>query len=117
MGAMVFTRGTGVGGTFDPADTFEDTYKRYRVVRGNLTWSASYATGGDTIPMTAVGLDEVFRVLVDPAAGGLQALGGYNPRLVGTSKAPKLELWINAAEAANASNQTTKGVAVWLLGI
>lgn len=40
----------------------QDVEKNTRVVRGVLTFSSAYATGGDTLNMTTCGLTRVVRV-------------------------------------------------------
>lgn len=120
MGAMTFARAS--GGKADLAESVvQGTDSRgmnYRVVRGILTFSTSYATGGDTIPLADVGLQEVRQVLVDPQVNGSgQNRAGISVELGGTPQAPKLIAYDTfATEVANATNIGTRTVPCWLLG-
>lgn len=119
MGACTFARASG-----SDADKAEFSYspqgtgQAYRGVRGSLTFSASYATGGDTIPLASVGLREVRHVLVDPSvASNNQNRGGVSVELGGTPSAPTLVAYATVnTEVANLTNQATVVVPVWLLG-
>ncbi len=113
MGAMTFTRSSGGN-----ADDAESVYKGYRVVRGTLTFSASYATGGDTIPLATVGLQEIRKVLVDSdLIAGFGNTSGLSVNLGGTPQAPTLIAFdaLNT-QVPNATNMATRNVPVWLLG-
>lgn len=84
-----------------------------RIVKGNLTFSSSYATGGDTLALASeVGLKEVREMLVADNTTGLSFdLDPASPT------APKVKAYSAAAtEVANATNQATVTVPVWLLG-
>jgi len=94
-----------------------------RGVKGTLTFSSSYATGGDTIPKASVGLDTINAILVDPV-GPTDAAGGLSVRLGGTPSAPTLAAFLAAGgvgagagtQVAAAANMTTHSVNVLLLG-
>lgn len=116
MGACTFARAVGSLGSLSDGETFDDVYRNKRVVRGTLTFSASYATGGDTIPLTAVGLREVSRILVDSNLGindsGLSIVVG------GTPQAPTLVAYdAQGTQVANATNLSGRtAIPVWILG-
>ena len=120
MGACTFTRAS--GSKADLAESVaQGTDERgvgYRVVRGVLTFSASYATGGDTIPMATVGLQEVRQVLVDPQVDASnQNRSGLSVELGGTVTAPTLVAYETLnTEVVNATDLSTRSVPVWLLG-
>ena len=100
MGACTFTiTGQGVLG-------------RYRVVKGDLTFSDSYATGGDTLALTSVGLQEVRSLLVESNTQGASVvLDAANP------SAPKFKLYTgDGTEATSTSDNDGITVPVWLLG-
>lgn len=101
-----------------------------RAVVADVTFSSSYATGGDTVTLSSLGLNEVDQVLCDsgylaptlaskkftPVTHGTQVI------LSGTPKVPTLMAVTGAtgsagAEAAAASNLTSRGaVRCWFLG-
>lgn len=115
MGACVFTRASG-----SLADEAESVYEGFRVVRGTLTLSASYATGGDTIPLGSVGLQEIRRLLLD-ASLAVAAFGhtsGLSVQLGGTPSVPTLIAFdANGTEVPNATNLSARNPqGVWLLG-
>lgn len=121
MGACTFARAS--GSKADLAEsvsqgTLNNGEGNWRVVRGVLTFSASYATGGDTIPMASVGLQEVRQVLVDPVvAANNQNRSGLSVELGGTASAPTLVAYETLnTEVVNATNLSTRSVPVWLLG-
>lgn len=94
-----------------------------RVVECDITFSSSYATGGDTVSIAALGLSRVDDVHVlagvraDGTAVPAAQLTGVQVLLGGTPLAPKLVLYSgSAAEVANASNNSTKTVRVWFIG-
>jgi hypothetical protein len=100
MGAATFT------------ETSQDVHGNRRIVRGTLTLSASYATGGDSFNLaTEVGLKELHKVLVDSNTRGLSlSLGG-------TSKVPLLLCYATSgAEVANATDQSALTLSVELHG-
>lgn len=118
MGAGTFVRaaGTTIGNNKDLAEGVMD---QKRVVRGVYTFSASYATGGDTIPMigaAAVGLTQIDKVLVDPE---LQTAidPGLSIRLGGTPGARTLKGYdVLNTELTAATNNATRSVGVWFIG-
>lgn len=64
--------------TFTPAADPQDVIGNRRVIRGSLTLSDSYATGGESFDLaTEVGLKQLHKVLVDGNVSGVSlALGG-----------------------------------------
>lgn len=84
-----------------------------QVVKGDLTFSSSYATGGDSLDLAAeVGLNEVTSMLVADNATGLSF-----DLVATTATAPLVKAYSAAAtEVANATNQATVVVPVWLFG-
>lgn len=113
MGAVTFTRHTGSN-----ADEADGVYRDYKVVRGLLTFSASYATGGDSLALGPVGMSEVRKILIDPSQGfntsGLSiALGSGS-----TPTAPVIQAFeTNNTEVVNATNLSARTpIPVWLLG-
>ena len=100
-----------------------------QLVRATVTWSSSYATGGDTLAtvmLSTLGLRQVNKVFVvgqtDPfAAGGdatspVQMTGGsYEVRLGGMATAPTLILrkgGTTPVEESNATNVSTVSATV-----
>lgn len=117
MGATTFTRALGPAGVMPAGDTFDGTYNQYRVVRGLLNFSTSYATGGDTFPLATIGLTQIHRLLVDDDIS--PSIGGLSVSLVSTNPAvPLLQCFdANLTEVTNATNLSTRaGIGVWLLG-
>lgn len=95
------------------AITEQERFENQRVVKGNLTFSASYATGGDSLDLAVqVGLKEVQSMLVADNTTGLSFdLDATSPT------APKVKAYSAAAtEVANATDQATVVVPVWLFG-
>lgn len=85
------------------------------VKKATLTFSASYATGGDTLDMANLGLRRVDQLFVD---GGL-ATPGYHLQLAGTAAVPLIKLIKGAtapAEETNATNVSTVSAVVELHG-
>lgn len=95
----------------------------YRSVSADVTFSASYATGGDTFPIATLGLSQVYQLLtVDgtmaDGSGANSASRVYVPNphgiqvvLNGTPIAPTLKAFSGATtEVANATNLSTRGV-------
>lgn len=113
MGACTFTRASG---SF--ADRAEGVLGAKRVVRGTLTFSATYATGGDTIPLASVGLREVTEVLVDPQLSASSNDSGLSVVRGGTTVAPTLRAFdAQATEVPNATNLSARtAIPVWLIG-
>ena len=96
------------------------------LVIAKVTWSSSYATGGDTVAVATLGLRSVYKVWtggdVDPCydvalvAMTQMAGGSYEVRLGGTSTAPTLLLrkgGTSAAEETSTTNVST--VNAWVL--
>ena len=90
------------------------------LVIAKVTWSASYATGGDTVAVATLGLRSVYKVWaggdVDPyydvalVAVTQMAGGSYEVRLAGTAVSPTLKLMkggTSSAEETNATNVST----------
>jgi preprotein translocase subunit Sec61beta len=98
------------------ACTFEitghDVHGRSRLVKGNLTFSDSYATGGDSLdPKVAVGVGQVTDVLVAQNDQGASVKLGAASTVV----APVFELYTgDGTEAANASDNSGIAIPVWL---
>lgn len=84
----------------------------FRVVEVDVTFSSSYATGGETISPSLLGLKEVRQILVPSHKLGGQGVvtaanlkTGKTVSLTGTASAPTLSLWETAnTEVANATN-------------
>lgn len=96
------------------ANRREDVEKNKRVVECDVTFSASYATGGDTVSPALLGLRQVDRVSVPShnvdgvAVSNAQAQAGKTFQLGGTASAPTLKAYDAAAtEIANATNLST----------
>ena len=125
MGACTFVRSAG-----SDADKAEFSMnapsgngQAYRGVRGVLTPSNTYATGGDTIPLASVGLANIYEMLVDPV-GQTDAQQGLSYKLGGTPSAPTLMAFKSDATGAGAGSQVAAGididahsVTVLLLGV
>jgi hypothetical protein len=121
MGACTFARAS--GSKADLAEsvsqgTLNNGEGSWRVVRGVLTFSGSYSTGGDTIPMASVGLQEVRQILVDPVvAANNQNRSGLSVELGGTPGAPTAIAYETLnTEVVAAVNLSTRSVPVWFLG-
>ena len=95
-----------------------------RVVEVDVTYSASYATGGDSISPSLLGLKEVRQILVPShKLNGMGAVANANSRtgksvqLAGTASAPLLALYETAnTEVANATNVSTVVHTIRFLG-
>jgi len=87
-----------------------------RSVRALVAGSTSYATGGDVIPLAALGLKVVDRVFHD---AGTDSIGdsGVSVRLAGTPEVPLLRFFdaVNT-EVANATNLSTRQTTLIFLG-
>ena len=96
------------------------------LVIAKVTWSSTYATGGDTLDETLLGLRSVYKVWVggdlDPyydvalVAVTQMAGGSYEVRLGGTATAPTLLLrkgGTSPAEETSTTNVST--VNAWLI--
>lgn len=95
----------------------------YRVVVADVTFSSSYATGGDTVPLGNLGLENVYSIHehlgtlsvgVNSQSGGFTAANhGLQVQLAGTVLAPLLKVYVgaagSAAQAASATNLSTVG--------
>jgi hypothetical protein len=117
MGACTFNRGAlGVFGTQLFGGT-EDVYKQFRVVRGTLVLSASYATGGDSLALGVVGLREAFALVIDPSRG-LHGSGLAINLDITVPSAPKVIAYdAEATEVPNATNLSARTpIPVWILG-
>jgi len=94
----------------------------YRVRRVILNASSSYATGGDTLAPSAVGLDRVVAVLAEATEAQLDTArkigdrgASFDCSVIG---APKMivRTALNT-EAGAASNQSAVSVAAWVIGL
>ena len=79
----------------------QTTEGRNRVTYGTLAGSASYATNGETLTASALGMGVIEDLIVKPHVAG-KAL-----KWSGSKTAPKLIISVADVEVANASNQTT----------
>lgn len=93
----------------------QDVHANRRYVKGVLTLSSSYATGGDSFDLAVqTGLSEIQKILVDATTANDS---GATLTLAGTSKVPLIKAWATkSAEVANATNASTWSFPVWLLG-
>lgn len=111
MGAATFTRASG-----SLADRAEGVLAQKRAVRGTVTFSDSYATGGDTLDLDVVGLNEIRGVLVDPELGANDC--GLSVEVGGSPRDPTLKAYDSdgseVADTTDLSGRTP--VPVWLLG-
>jgi hypothetical protein len=96
------------------AITGHDVHNNKAIVKGTLTFSASYATGGDSFsPRGLAGMSEVTSVLVEGNEQGASVQLGA----ASTATAPAFELYTgDGTEASNASDNSTIAVPVWLFG-
>lgn len=84
----------------------------YRTVECDVTFSTSYATGGDTFSPATVGLRQVDDVHVlgfKKKDGTTITSVGIQPVVAGTSTAPLLQAWYNGAQVPNTTNISTLG--------
>lgn len=102
--------------TFAPtANVSEGILDNKRVRKGILSFSNSYATGGDTLALGQTGLTEITQVLVD--ANNTSNQSGISIVLGGTKAAPLILAYdslltqVTAATDLSARNQP-----VWLVG-
>lgn len=88
-----------------------------RVIKGMLTFSTSYATGGDSFALGQTGLREITDLLVIGNAAASFPSAGLSIALAGTKVAP-LILAFDAAntEVPNATNLAARTVLVYLIG-
>lgn len=102
------------------ANREDDVHDNQRVVEADVTFSASYVTGGDTISKAALGLsqiDDVRMLTAKSRRGAALSAHGRQVQLGGTHAAPTLKLYAGSgAEVANASNNSTVTVRVRFLG-
>lgn len=114
MGALTFTPASGSNADKKHGKTTTPTSRQ--VVRGTITFSASYANpAGDTLALGPVGLREVREILVDPTMS--TGNPGLSIRLGGTPTAPTVRAFdATDTEVANTTNLSTRIVGVWLLG-
>jgi uncharacterized Zn-binding protein involved in type VI secretion len=112
LGAVTFTNRT------------EHVVNNKRAVEATATFSASYATGGDTVSPTALGFRQIDEVHI--ISGGTAALDsrgvavaqqGRSIGLGGTASAPTFKAYSGStAEVANATNLSTVAVRVRIYG-
>lgn len=113
MGALTFTPASGSNADKKHGKTTTPTSRQ--VVRGTITFSASYATGGDTLALGPTGLREVREILVDPTMS--TGNPGLSVRLGGTAVAPTVLAYdATDTQVPNATNLATRIVGVWLMG-
>lgn len=103
-------------GTVAITAPYNDVSNNKRVVEANVTMSSSYATGGDTVPLTSLGLREVTDVVVLGSVAHVNSGGaavtphGIQVVLAGTKTAPLLKAYSGStSEVANATNLSTNG--------
>lgn len=116
MGAITFTKATPGGGQLLGGQG-TPVIDNKRGVYGTVTFSASYATSGDTLDLKTVGLTELTAVYQDCNAP-LGNVAGLSILIGGTKAAPKLIAFdANASEVANATNLSARtAIPVLLLG-
>lgn len=114
MGNIVFTKQTSdIKGNWGTP-----VIDNRRAVRGTITFSSSYATGGDTLTLnTQCSLREVTGLLVD-ASTVLTNPSGLSVELSGTKDVPKIIAYdANNTQVANATDLSTRSsIPVILLG-
>lgn len=98
----------------------DDVQGGKRVVEADVTFSSSYATGGDTISKAQLGLtqiDDAQLLSLKNRKGGTLTAHGRQVQLGGTAAAPTLKLYAGTgSEVANASNNSTVVARVRFLG-
>lgn len=94
-----------------------------RVVEAVVTFSDSYATAGDTVALTSLGLRRIDEVhvpshrLSGAAVSDAQAQTGISLQLAGTVAAPKLKAYVSATtEQTAAVDQSTVATVVRFVG-
>lgn len=119
MGAVTFAKSDSVGSGIWQGKYGESNIGRYRAVRGTITFSNSYATGGDTLAVATAGLTQVVGLLVDATrATELPNRSGLTVELGGTTLAPTvLAFDTNDTQVTNATDLSTRqAIPVILLG-
>lgn len=97
---------------------------RRKVVEADVTFSASYATGGDTVSLAALGLNGVKQMLIPshdlitrkPVSAAV-AQTGNSYQLGGTEVAPTIKVFTTTnTELAAATNASSATIRVRFLG-
>lgn len=116
MGAMTFAKAT-PGGSQLLGGQGTPVIENKRVVKGTLTFSSSYATGGDTLDLKTVGLTELTGLLQDGTVV-LGNISGLSIMLGGTKSAPLILAFdANSTQVTNATDLSSRvAVPVWLIG-
>lgn len=96
------------------AITGQERLNGKHVVKGTLTFSSSYATGGDTLnPRVAAGMGEITGLLVEGNTQGASIQLGSGS----TATAPLFQVYTgDGTEASSTSDNSGIAVPVWLLG-
>lgn len=108
MGNATFTRSTGISP--------QRMFRGRRKVFGTITFSASYATGGDTLVMSTLPFDRVTDILVEAGPLAPASPSGRAIKLAGTRTVPLVQLWSAGSQAANASDQSAIAIPVRIVG-
>lgn len=95
-----------------------------KTVEALVTFSASYATGGDTVSLvTDLGMTEVNSITVPShrfdgvAVTAAQAQTGKSVQLAGTNKVPLLKLYDTAlTQVSNATDQSGVAIVIRFVG-
>lgn len=119
MGAVTFAKSDNVKSGPFQGEYGETNFSKFRAVRGTITFSASYATGGDTLAPAACGLTQVVAILVDATrAVELPNRSGLSVELGGTTLAPTvLAFDANNTQVANATDLSARqAIPVMVLG-
>jgi hypothetical protein len=103
-------------GAVTVANVVQGVTGAFRTVECDVTFSTSYATGGDTLTPATFGLRQIDDVHVlafltkGPTGGGkLSSAVGIQPVLAGTIAAPLLQAYYNGAQVTAATNLSTLG--------
>lgn len=90
-----------------------------RVVVADVTFSSSYATGGDTFALSSIGLHDLGSAWCEAGAFSASASGGYTPTgsglqvvLAGTTSAPKLKVFNGSSTEVSAATDLSAKTAV-----
>ena len=105
MGAFTFVRDTN-----DGFDVKGNCYE----IKGTLTGSSSYATGGDSFAIATYGLSSLDDMVVE--AGTTALTPGRSLQLAGTNKVPLIKVFTSGAETAAATNLSAVSWKVRLRG-